>query len=159
MLKGEQKETPNRHPAEPFTYGDYLRVPELTSLQTPLQHPPAHDEMLFIIVQQVQELWFKQVLYELRDIVSLISSGMLLEAVRLQTRVNKIIVLLGDEADILGAMPPQSFHEFRHVLTSSSGLESEQFRELELASGLKEPTFLKLIDKFMDVEALQARWP
>lgn len=159
MLKDEQVESGIRQPVEPFTYGDYLRVPELLALQSPLQKPPAHDEMLFIIVQQVQELWFKQILYELHAVVALILEGNIIEAVRLQRRVNNIVLLLGDEAEVLAMMPPASFHEFRHVLTSSSGLESEQFRELELASGLDDATFLKLIDKFLDVAALQARWP
>ena len=53
----------------PMTYGDYLRVPELTALQSPLSSPEAHDELLFIIVQQAQELWFKQLLHELRAVI------------------------------------------------------------------------------------------
>jgi tryptophan 2,3-dioxygenase len=53
----------------PMTYGDYLRVPELTALQSPLSSPEAHDELLFILVQQVQELWFKQLLHELRTVI------------------------------------------------------------------------------------------
>ena len=162
MLKEEQANTGatgSRQPVEPFTYGDYLRVPELLDLQTPLQVPGAHDEMLFIIAQQVQELWFKQILHELQIVVAAIENNSLLEACRLLSRVNKIVSMLGAEASILETMPPQEFHNFRHVLTSSSGLESEQFREIELASGLNDQTFLKLIDKFMDVPALQARWP
>jgi len=60
---------------------------------------------------------------------------------------------------VLETMPPQEFHEFRHVLTSSSGFESEQFRELELASGLNDATFLKLIEKHMDMAKLRSLWP
>src|SRR4051812_2834855 len=76
---------------EQLTYGAYLRVPEILSLQTPLGDPPLHDEMLFIIVQQVQELWFKQILFELKKIMGLLQERNILEAVRLITRVNRII--------------------------------------------------------------------
>jgi tryptophan 2,3-dioxygenase len=158
MLKAEQKEG-HVAPEQPFTYGDYLRVPELLSLQTPLKEPPAHDEMLFIIAQQAQELWFKQILHELRPIIDLIESDVLMEAVRLLQRVNRILGVMGDEVMLLETMPPQEFQKFRHVLTTSSGLESVQFRELEMASGLNDATFIKVIERFMDVEALRAKWP
>jgi tryptophan 2,3-dioxygenase len=142
-----------------MTYGDYLRVPELTALQSPLSSPEAHDELLFIIVQQVQELWFKQLLHELRTIIAALDGGDLLEAIRLLGRVNRLMWLLGEETALLETMPPQEFLRFRGVLSSSSGLESLQFRELELASGLSDPTFLKVIGAHMDVPAMQARWP
>jgi tryptophan 2,3-dioxygenase len=162
MLKVEQSEKTARSagkPSEPFTYGDYLRVPELLNLQTLLSDPQAHDEMLFIVVQQIQELWFKQVLFELRAIIAALDDGNIHDAVRLLGRVNLMMRLIGDEVRVLETMPPQEFHEFRHVLTSSSGFESEQFRELELASGLNDATFLKLIEKHMDMEKLRGSWP
>ena len=142
----------------PLTYGSYLRVPELLALQSPLSLPTVHDEMLFIIVQQAQELWFKQVLYELQAIIGLLDGGSLLDAARLITRVNGIFGVLGTEVDILATMPPLEFGRFRGVLSTSSGFESEQFRELELASGLSDATFFKVIDKYMDGAALRARW-
>lgn len=143
----------------PLTYGSYLRVPELLALQSLLSLPTVHDEMLFIVVQQAQELWFKQVLYELQTIIALLDEGDLLDAARLITRVNAIFDVLGTEVDILATMPPLEFGRFRGVLSTSSGFESEQFRELELASGLDDPTFFKVIDKYMDGAALRARWP
>jgi tryptophan 2,3-dioxygenase len=158
MLNAEQKKG-HEAPAQPFTYGDYLRVPEMLALQTPLKEPPAHDEMLFIIVQQAQELWFKQILHEMHVIIDLIERDALMEAVRLLHRVNRILAVMGQEVTVLETMPPQEFQKFRHVLTTSSGLESEQFRELEMASGLDDPTFLKLIERFLDVGALRAKWP
>jgi tryptophan 2,3-dioxygenase len=115
--------------------------------------------MLFIIVQQAQELWFKQVLYELQAIIGLLEAGHLLDAARLITRVNGIFGVLGSEVDVLATMPPLEFGRFRGVLSTSSGFESEQFRELELASGLSDATFFKVIDKYMDGAALRARWP
>jgi tryptophan 2,3-dioxygenase len=159
MLNGEHGESVPRNGDHPLTYSMYLRVPELLELQTPLKVPGVHDEMLFIIVQQVQELWFKQVLHELHDIIELMSRNELLEAVRLISRVNRIMGILGDEVDLLATMPPQQFQHFRHVLETASGFESHQFREVEMASGLSDPTFLKLIEKHMDGVALHARWP
>jgi tryptophan 2,3-dioxygenase len=161
MLNGEQNgEVHGMHGAhEPLTYGSYLRVPELLALQTPLGDPPVHDEMLFIIVQQAQELWFKQILFELKAVIDRLHAGDLPEALRLLTRVNRIMQVLGHEVDILATMPPREFHGFRHVLTPSSGFESHQFRELEYASGLDDPTFLKLLDKHIGLADLSGRWP
>jgi tryptophan 2,3-dioxygenase len=115
--------------------------------------------MLFIIVQQVQELWFKQMLYELHAIVRSLHERDIPEAVRLITRVNRIVRAVASEVDILAMMPPREFHRFRRVLTPSSGFESHQFRELELASGLTDPTFLRLMDKYMGLAGLLERWP
>jgi len=147
------------HTAGPLTYGAYLRVPELLDLQSPLSLPTAHDEMLFIIVQQAQELWFKQILYELRTVIGLLADGALLEAVRLISRANLILSVLGSEVEVLETMPPMEFARFRGVLSTSSGFESEQFREVELASGLADPTFLRVLEKHMDGSTLRALWP
>jgi tryptophan 2,3-dioxygenase len=152
MLNGEHEQK------EPLTYGSYLRVPELLSLQTQLGPPDARDEMLFIVVQQAQELWFKQILHELSRVVGLLGGGELAEAVRLIRRVNQILGVLTDEVIVLETMPPGEFHKFRHVLVMSSGFESEQFRELELASGLEDPTFLKVMAKYIDLDAARLRW-
>ena len=144
---------------EPLTYGAYLRVPELLELQTPLGMPPVHDEMLFIIVQQAQELWFKQVLYDLGAIIERLHTGDIVQAVHLLTRISRIMKVLGEEVDVLATMPPREFHGFRNVLTPSSGFESHQFRELEYASGLDEATFLKLLDKHIGLDSLHSKWP
>jgi tryptophan 2,3-dioxygenase len=144
---------------EPLTYGAYLHVPQILSQQVPLGEPPVHDEMLFIIVQQVQELWFKQVLFELHTIIGLLQERNILEATRFLTRVNRVIQAVTSEVDILALMPPREFHRFRHVLTPSSGFESLQFRELELASGLNDPTFLKVMDKYIGLDLLNENWP
>ena len=159
MLKDEQALTTEPQRGEPLTYGLYLRVPEITSLQTPLGDPPVHDEMLFIIVQQAQELWFKQVLWDLREIIRCLHKDDLFEAIRLLQRSVRIMQVVSEEVQVLATMPPSEFHGFRHVLTPSSGFESHQFRELELASGLDDPTFLKLMDKYIGLERLKADWP
>ncbi|MFL5732472.1 MAG: tryptophan 2,3-dioxygenase [Chloroflexia bacterium] len=159
MLKGELGENRAATEDKPLTYGAYLRVPELLRLQTPLKEPPEHDEMLFVIVQQIQELWFKQMLYELRAIIDAVEGGALTDAARLLTRTNRILKVVANEVAILETMLPQDFQRFRYVLTTSSGFESEQFRELEMASGLSTATFQKLLEKRMDLVAIRAAWP
>jgi len=159
MLNVEQAVPAQGAHDAPLTYGSYLRVPELLKLQMPLGPPDAHDEMLFIIVQQAQELWFKQILFEMKTIIALLDERDVLAALHLLKRINAIVKVLAAEVEVLEAMPPQEFARFRDVLGSASGLESLQFRELEFASGLREPTFLKLIEKHMDAEYFRTRWP
>lgn len=144
---------------EPFTYGTYLRVPELTDLQSPLAAPPAPDEMLFIIGQQVQELWFKQILFDLRDVLDDVAAGRLAPAARLLERMNRILRVMSAETEVLELLPPYEFLRFRGILKAASGLESAQFREVELASGLRTDAFLKLASRLVDVQSLLARWP
>jgi tryptophan 2,3-dioxygenase len=141
------------------TYGSYLRVPELLSLQTPLGEPPVPGEMLFIILQQAQELWFKQILFDLRRVIGDLTDGDILTAVRTLGRVNHILRVLADEVEIMGELPPVEFHAFRHRLKTASGFESEQFREVELASGLADEMFLRLASKIVDLAEVRRRWP
>jgi tryptophan 2,3-dioxygenase len=139
-----------------------LRVPDLLALQALVSSPQRHDEMLFIVVQQVQELWFKQILFEFDHVISLMGRGELVEATRLLRRANLIMDLLAREAGILETMHPADFLHFRGILSTASGFESEQFRELEYASGLREAPFLNVLDKHMDpqaVDAIRERWP
>jgi tryptophan 2,3-dioxygenase len=159
MLDAEPTDRNQAAQQEPLTYGSYLRVPELLELQTPLGPDDAHDEMLFIVTQQSQELWFKQILYDLRRVMDLLESGDIPYALHLLGRINKIMQVVGQEVTVLATMPPPEFQRFRHVLTPSSGFESLQFRELEIASGLREPTFIKLIERHMSVPGIWSRWP
>jgi tryptophan 2,3-dioxygenase len=159
MLKDERAQAGGRSETEPLTYGAYLRVPELTSLQTPLGDPPVHDEMLFIIVQQAQELWFKQILWDMKAIIQALEGGDVYEAIRLLQRAVRIVQALSLEVQILATMPPKAFQGFRRVLSPASGFESFQFRELELASGLEVPTFLKLIERHVGLGNLTNDWP
>jgi tryptophan 2,3-dioxygenase len=159
MLKDERVHDDVLAPGEPLSYGSYLRVPELTSLQSPLGDPPVHEEMLFIILQQAQELWFKQVLWDMRETIRVLQNDDLFEAIRLLERSVRIMQVLSHEVQILATMPPREFQGFRAVLTPSSGFESHQFRELEYVSGLEDPTYLKLMDKHVGLADLKARWP
>jgi tryptophan 2,3-dioxygenase len=134
-------------------------VPELLALQSPLGHPEAHDELLFILGQQAQELWFKQILHDLRAIIVFLGYGEILPAARLLDRVNHILRALAGETDVLGMLSPRDFHRFRGFLQKASGFESEQFREIEIASGLRDDAYLKMVSHFVDVDTLVARWP
>jgi tryptophan 2,3-dioxygenase len=121
----------------PLTYGSYLRLDELLDLQTPVSEGPEHDEMLFIVVHQVYELWFKQILHELLRFQALIEAG---EAVRAQhtlKRVLTIMKVLVAQLDILETMTPLEFLTFRDRLESGSGFQSHQFRALEFTLGQK----------------------
>jgi tryptophan 2,3-dioxygenase len=131
-------------PGEPqLTYGGYLKVGELISLQHQLSDPPQHDEMLFIVIHQVYELWFKELLHELDAIIKRLDAGEPLAAHRLIRRCIEIERVLVDQIAVLETMMPTDFLAFRDHLMPASGFQSFQFRELEYVSGLKEPRFLK----------------
>jgi tryptophan 2,3-dioxygenase len=125
-----------------LTYGSYLRLGELLAQQVPQAEPPAHDELLFITVHQVYELWFQQLLHELETARDAMMSGETWWARHLLRRVHAIERLLIAQVDILETMTPQDFLEFRATLAPASGFQSVQFRELEFLSGAKDPAFL-----------------
>ena len=125
-----------------LTYGSYLRLPELLAQQVPQADPPAHDELLFITVHQVYELWFKQQLHELEAVRDAMTAGQTWLARHLLRRVHAVSRLLIAQVDILETMTPQDFMEFRTLLSPASGFQSVQFRELEFLSGLKDERYL-----------------
>jgi tryptophan 2,3-dioxygenase len=125
-----------------LTYGSYLRIPDLLALQQLRSDPPVHDEMLFIVVHQAYELWFRQLLFELESIRDHLFEGRTDQARHLLTRVRAIERILIEHIEVLETMTPQDFLEFRTVLTPASGFQSAQFREFEFLSGLKDPRFL-----------------
>ena len=141
------------------SYGSYLRVPQLTNLQCPVAQPPVRGEMFFIIGQQVQELWFKQILYDLRRVMELGEADLPHSAAHLLDRSNRILAVLSQETELLQTLPPAEFKAFRPVLSTASGFESEQFRELEWASGLREPHFERLLSRLHNGLDIMARWP
>ena len=117
------------------TYGSYLRVPDLLSLQHPLSDGPEHDELLFIVIHQTYELWFKQVLHELQEAQRRLEAGDLWRSLALLGRVRTIMKTLVSQVDILETMTPLQFNSFRERLESSSGFQSAQFREFEAVLG------------------------
>ena len=126
-----------------LSYNKYLRVPELIDLQTCLSSPVQHDELLFITVHQVYELWFKQILHEVDAAIASISNDRLGEAARALRRVVEIEKLLIKQIHILETMTPVHFLGFRDELNPASGFQSMQFREVEFSSGLKDEAILR----------------
>jgi len=141
-----------------LTYGQYLKVPELLSLQVCLSSPPHHDETLFIIIHQVYELWFRLLLHEVDSAVSHLEADRVEEATRLLRRVVEVQRLLVQQVRILETMRPQDFLGFRNHLNPASGFQSVQFRELEFALGLKNPEIVAhLVAPPEQTQALRAR--
>jgi tryptophan 2,3-dioxygenase len=130
----------------PLSYGSYLKVDELLALQQPLSQPPHHDEMLFIVIHQVYELWFKQLLHEIDGIARSLDRDDLLRVTKGFRRVHTIQRLLEQQVDILETMTPQEFNQFRDHLNPASGFQSVQFRELEFACGLRRTDVLRWIE-------------
>ena len=127
-----------------LSYGSYLRISELLNLQEGLSHE--HDELLFIVVHQVYELWFKVVLDELEATRGRIDSDDIFFARHHLRRVYVIERLLVEQIEVLETMSPQDFLAFRSQLAPASGFQSVQFREIEFLSGLKEPKYLARIE-------------
>ncbi|MDQ3620655.1 MAG: tryptophan 2,3-dioxygenase family protein [Actinomycetota bacterium] len=114
----------------------------MLSLQTAQSDPPAHDELLFIIVHQAYELWFKQLLFELESIRNLLLREEAHPARHYLERVHTIERVLVEQVAVIESMSPQDFLEFRTHLAPASGFQSVQFREVEFISGLKNPGYL-----------------
>lgn len=124
------------------TYGSYLKIDELLSLQQPMSEPVEHDETLFIIIHQVYELWFKEVLHELDEMVDHLNADHPALGGHQLKRVLKIFKTLIAQLDVLETMTPLEFTSFRSFLANSSGFQSAQFRELEFVLGQKSPDHL-----------------
>jgi aminocarboxymuconate-semialdehyde decarboxylase len=136
---------------EQLTYSSYLKVPELLELQHPQSSPEHHDELLFIIVHQTYELWFKELLHDVDAVVANLraaganpkSRDEVYEAARLLRRCTEITRVLVEQFTILETMLPTHFLAFRGKLEPASGFQSEQFRELEFLCGLKDEKMLR----------------
>lgn len=135
-----------------LTYGSYLRLPQLLDAQHLESDPPAHDELLFITIHQVYELWFQQLLHEVTAARDAMSAGNLWWAQHLLTRVHVIERILVQQIDVLETMTPQDFLEFRQRLAPASGFQSVQFRELEFVSGAKDAAYLERFKGITDGE-------
>jgi tryptophan 2,3-dioxygenase len=122
-----------------LTYAAYLAVDDLIDLQHPKSNPEEHDEMLFIIIHQTYELWFKQVRHELGFLTALLDSGSLPRASHTLKRILKVFKTLVSQIDILETMTPLEFESFRSRLDTASGFQSYQFRVIEFALGHKRP--------------------
>ena len=128
-----------------LTYTDYLKLEELLELQQPRSKPPEHDAMLFIVIHQVYELWFKLLLHELDKIKHDFSNDDLYGAIHTLKRSRTVMKTLVAQLDVLETMTPMSFNSFRDRLETASGFQSTQFRELEFCLGYKRPATLKYL--------------
>jgi tryptophan 2,3-dioxygenase len=142
----------------PLTYASYLDLEKLLTLQNPRSTPAEHDEMLFIIIHQTYELWFKQLLHEFEKIKRDFSAGDLFAAIHSFKRARTIMKTLVAQIDILETMTPSSFSSFRDRLDTASGFQSVQFRELEFLLGYKrQAAIAHLKPDFPGYERLQQR--
>lgn len=140
------------------TYGSYLALDELLSLQRPRSTQEHGDELLFIVVHQASELWFKVILRDLETLAQALDKqdgGLALFQLQ---RVNGLMRIVSEQLGSLALLPPQRFAQFRTNLGSSSGSQSVQFRALEAASGLREPWFVELLEEQGGIPDEVKRW-
>ncbi len=147
------------------SYPSYLALDELLSLQRPRSQPVHPDELLFIIVHQASELWFKVILHELDAVVDSLRKFEAQLALWHVGRLNAMMRIVSSQLSSLELLPPQHFLEFRGFLGTSSGSQSVQFRAIEAASGLREPHFIAALEahgpippqvqKYLDQPTLQ----
>ncbi len=130
-----------------LTYGRYLKIDELLGLQECRSDGPEHDEMLFIIIHQVYELWFKEVLHEADMLIAINEESRLDSGAHQLRRILKIVKTLEAQLDVLETRTPLEFQSFRAVLESASGFQSAQFRELEYILGVKDPQHLERFEE------------
>src|SRR5207244_10943688 len=142
----------------PLTYANYLDLEKLLTMQKPRSTQAEHDEMLFIIIHQTYELWFKQLLHEFEKIKSDFSGGDLFGAIHSFKRTRTIMKTLCAQVDILDTMTPASFSSFRDRLETASGFQSIQFREIEFVLGYKRASTLNYVrPDFPGYDRLQQR--
>ncbi|MGH3094466.1 MAG: tryptophan 2,3-dioxygenase [Streptosporangiales bacterium] len=128
----------SQHTDGQLTYGSYLRLDDLLSCQSPLTD--AHDELLFVTIHQVYELWFAQILHEAALLQGRLESGDSAGALHTARRIAKILKTIVGQLDILETMTPRQFASFRPELGSASGFQSNQFREIEAVLGRRDFT-------------------
>lgn len=126
-----------------LTYANYLHLDQLLALQQPRSSPEEHDELLFIVVHQAYELWFKLLLHELEKVRGDLTAGHLYPAISTFKRARTIMKLLVEQVDVVETLTPMSFASFRDRLDTASGFQSAQFREVELLLGYKRPDMLR----------------
>lgn len=129
-----------------LTYPTYLQLPTLLNLQVPRSDPAEHDEMLFIVIHQTYELWFKLVLHEIEKVNRGFLANDLYGAIATFKRIRTVLKTLVGQVDILETMTPMSFSSFRDRLDTASGFQSVQFRELEFILGGKRERALEALE-------------
>ena len=131
--------------SDELTYGSYLALDELLRLQRPRSSPDHPDELLFIVVHQASELWFKAILHDIDGLIGALEARNAGQALWRVQRVNALMRIVSAQLSSLEALPPQHFAQFRTYLGSSSGSQSVQFRAIEAASGLRDEHFMHVL--------------
>src|SRR6187397_3065309 len=151
--------TMHEQPEAAVTYQSYLQLDELLTLQTPRSQGPEHDEMLFIVIHQVYELWFKEMLHELDHVAALFRSDRPHRAQHTLKRILTILKVMVAQLDILETMTPLEFLSFRARLEAASGFQSDQFRQIEFVLGAKsEGALARFPERSRAREALSRRY-
>lgn len=128
-----------------INYTTYLEVDSLLSLQHARSSPEHPDELLFIIVHQASELWFKLILHELDKLCDALERAEVMQSIESVNRVNGLMRIVTTQLRALDTLAPHSFAQFRMHLGTSSGSQSAQFRAIELTSGLRAPDYLEYL--------------
>jgi tryptophan 2,3-dioxygenase len=144
-------------PETAVSYASYLALDELLSLQRQRVKPEHSDELLFIVVHQASELWFKVLLHELDLLTTHLSGNDIAASLARLQRINALMRIVAAQLSALDTLPPQRFAEFRGYLGSSSGSQSVQFRALEALSGLRDEHFLHVLREHGDIPPLIQR--
>jgi tryptophan 2,3-dioxygenase len=143
--------------ASEISYPTYLELETLLSLQKPQSTPEHPDELLFIVVHQASELWFKVLLHEFDTLIDRLQEGDAQGALTSMQRINTLVELVSHELSALDTLPPQRFMQFRGYLGRSSGSQSAQFRAIEATSGLRDPHFMAALKEHGELPPLVAR--
>ncbi len=147
-------------PSESVTYGSYLALEELLELQRPrsatggAEHP---DELLFIVVHQASELWFKVILHEIDALSSAFDARQAESALWHLGRLNGLMRIVSSQLSALDTLPPQRFLQFRSYLGTSSGAQSAQFRAIEVAAGMRDPEHVAMLSAHGELPEIVAR--
>jgi tryptophan 2,3-dioxygenase len=140
--------------SEEVTYSSYLALDDLLKLQRPRSKPEHPDELLFIIVHQASELWFKLILHELQALIDLLEARDTLGALTSVKRVNALVHIVTGQLSALETLPPQRFAQFRGYLGTSSGSQSVQFRAIEAMSGMRDEHFMQVLKQHGEIAPL-----
>jgi tryptophan 2,3-dioxygenase len=146
------------HSGDVIGYGSYLALDELLRLQRPRSFPEHPDELLFIVVHQASELWFKAILFELDQLTNALQQFDAGRALWNIGRLNALMRIVSAQLDSLETLPPQHFAQFRGYLGASSGSQSVQFRAIEAASGLRDAHFMHALEEHGEIPPLVKRY-
>ena len=143
--------------SDEITYGVYLGLDELLGLQRPRSTPEHSDELLFIVVHQASELWFKAILHDMDGLVDALQAKEAGQALWRMQRINALMRIVSAQLSSLETLPPQHFAQFRTFLGTSSGSQSLQFRAIEAASGLRDEHFMHMLQEHGEIPPVIAR--